>query len=65
MLKLIKATPARQITQGQVRKHNSGVYVTDIPYDPINQCAAIEYEEAENLEIIKTSNITILYYIIM
>jgi hypothetical protein len=23
------------------------VYVTDIPYDPVNQCAAIDYESAE------------------
>jgi hypothetical protein len=23
------------------------VYITDIPYDPINECAAIDYEEAE------------------
>lgn len=48
VLKLISAIPARQITQGEVRKHNSGVYVTSIPYDPVNQCAAIDYEEAEN-----------------
>lgn len=47
VLKLIQHTPARQEVQGQVRKHNSGVYVTDIPYDPINQCAAIDYESAE------------------
>jgi len=47
VLELIKAVPARQNHQGQIRKHNSGVYVTDIPYDPINQCAAITYEEAE------------------
>ena len=47
VLELIKAVPARQNHQGQIRKHNSGVYVTDIPYDPINQCAAINYEEAE------------------
>jgi hypothetical protein len=47
VLKLIQAIPARQLHQGQVRKHNSGVYVTDIPYDPMNQCAAIDYEEAE------------------
>ena len=47
LLKLIQATSARQLHQGQVRKHNSGVYVTDIPYDPINECAAIDYEEAE------------------
>jgi uncharacterized protein YkuJ len=47
LLGLIQAIPARQLHQGQVRKHNSGVYVTDIPYDPINECAAINYEEAE------------------
>jgi hypothetical protein len=47
VLKLISAIPARQNHQGQVRKHNSGVYITDIPYDPVNQCAAIDYEEAE------------------
>jgi len=48
VLKLIDAIPARQLYQGQVRRHNSGVYVTDIPYDPVNGCAAIDYEEAEN-----------------
>lgn len=48
VLKLIDYTAARQITQGQVRHHNSGVYVTDIPYDPINNCAAIDYETAED-----------------
>ncbi len=48
LLKLIRAIPARQLHQGQVRRHNSGVYVTDIPYDPINECAAIDYETAES-----------------
>ena len=47
VLKLIQHTPARQEVQGQVRRHNSGVYVTDIPYDPINKCAALDYDEAE------------------
>jgi hypothetical protein len=47
ILNLIPHTPARQLHQGQIRRHNSGVYVTDIPYDPVNQCAAIDYESAE------------------
>jgi hypothetical protein len=47
VLKLIQHTSAQQLHQGQVRKHNSGLYVTDIPYDPVNQCAAIDYETAE------------------
>jgi hypothetical protein len=48
LLQLIQVVPARQNHQNQVRRHNSGIYVTDIPYDPINECAAITYEEAES-----------------
>jgi len=48
LLQLIPHTPARQTPDGHVRRHNSGVYVTDIPYDPVNQCAAIDYETAES-----------------
>jgi len=44
VLQLIQHVPARQ---SNGRKHNSGIYVTDIPSDPVNQCAAIDYEEAE------------------
>jgi hypothetical protein len=47
ILSLIRHTPARHTVQGQTRRHNSGVYVTDIPQDPVNGCAAIDYEEAE------------------
>ena len=47
LLKLIQHIPARQLHQGLVRKHNSGVYVTDIPFDPVNSCASVDYEEAE------------------
>jgi hypothetical protein len=47
VLKLIQHTAARQLHQGQVRKHNSGIYVTDIPKDTPNGCAAIDYESAE------------------
>ena len=47
VLKLIQHTAARQLHQGQVRKHNSGIYITDIPQDIPNGCAAIDYESAE------------------
>ena len=46
-LSLIEHVPARQVTDDQIRRHNSGVYVTDIPYDPVYGCAAIDYETAE------------------
>jgi len=48
VLKLIQHTPARQTVDGRVRRHNSGVYVTDIPWDPVNECAAIDYQTAES-----------------
>jgi len=44
VLKLIKYTPARQ---SNGRRHNSGIYVTNIPRDPVNNCAALDYETAE------------------
>ena len=47
LLKLIQHVPARQIVNGKVRKHNSGVYLTDIPRDPVHNCAAIDYSTAE------------------
>jgi len=62
LLKLIKAVPARQEHQGQVRRHNSGVYVTDIPYDPINECAAIDYETAEQLGYFKIDLLNMSVY---
>jgi hypothetical protein len=62
VLKLIQHIPARQLHQGQVRKHNSGVYVTDIPYDPVNNCAAIEYETAEQLGYFKIDFLNMSVY---
>jgi len=47
VLDLIQAVPARMETAGTVRRHNSGVYVVDIPRDPVNGCAALDYHEAE------------------
>jgi len=44
VLKLIQHVPARQ---SNGRRHNSGIYVTDIPRDPIADCAALDYETAE------------------
>jgi len=62
LLKLIQATPARQMHQGKVRRHNSGVYVTDIPYDPVNGCAAIDYNQAEQLGYFKIDLLNMSVY---
>jgi len=62
ILKLIDTVPARQLHQGQVRRHNSGVYVTDIPYDPVYQCAAIDYETAEQRGYFKIDFLNMTVY---
>jgi hypothetical protein len=62
LLKLIQVTPARQLHQGQVRRHNSGVYPTDIPYDPVNECASIDYEQAEEIGYFKIDLLNMSVY---
>ena len=44
VLALISHTAARQ---SNGRRHNSGIYVTEIPRDPVNGCSALDYETAE------------------
>lgn len=44
VLRLIQHVPAR-LPNG--RRHNSGIYVTEIPRDPVAGCAAIDHETAE------------------
>jgi hypothetical protein len=62
LLKLIQATPARQHVNRQIRRHASGVYVTDIPRDTVNQCAAIDYETAEQLGYFKIDLLNMSVY---
>ena len=62
LLELILHVPARQTVQEQVRRHNSGVYVTDIPLDPVNRCAAIDYEQAEQLGYFKIDFLNMSVY---
>lgn len=47
LLALIPHIRARHTSGHQSVLHNTGIYATDIPYDPINDCAAIDYQSAE------------------
>lgn len=62
VLALIRVTAARQENNEQVRRHNSGVYITDIPYDPIHDCASIDYREAESLGYFKIDLLNMSVY---
>lgn len=62
VLALIRHVPARQVTDGQARRHNSGVYVTDIPRDPVLDCAAIDYQTAEERGYFKIDFLNMTVY---
>ena len=47
VLKEFHHIPASINKNGVYTKHNSGVYVHSIPYDPVTNLASIEYKEAE------------------
>ena len=62
ILKLIRHTPAMQINDGNVRRHNSGVYVTDVPYNPLTETASIDYQEAEDRGYFKIDFLNVNVY---
>ena len=47
-LSIIKHIPASRIENGEYKKHSTGVYLNDIPVDPVNNFSSIDYEQAEN-----------------
>lgn len=48
ILEKICHIPASIKKNGVYTKHNSGVYVSKIPYDPVSNLSSIEYKEAED-----------------
>ena len=48
LLKKLKHIPASIINNGEIKKHNTGVYFTDIPTHPFTNSANIDYKEAED-----------------
>jgi hypothetical protein len=61
LLSLINHTVA-SIRKSEIRKHNTGIYVTDIPYDPIHDTASIDYEIAEERGYIKIDLLNVHVY---
>jgi hypothetical protein len=46
-------TPASRVQNDLMVKHNTGVYVTDIPSDPVSKLSSIEYQAAEDRGYVK------------
>jgi len=61
LLSQIKHTTA-SIRKTEIKKHNTGIYVTEIPYDPINEMSALDYELAEERGYLKLDILNVHLY---
>lgn len=62
LLAVIKHIPASMRNVNPARKHPTGVYITDIPYDPINDMAALHYSDAEKRGYFKLDLLNVHVY---
>ena len=62
LLELIKHIPASIRKKNIVKKHPTGVYVTEIPYDPINNMSSVDYEVAEERGYFKLDLLNVHLY---
>lgn len=62
LLKLIKHVPAAMRKVSPMRRHSTGVHITEVPYDPVNDMAAIDYKEAEQRGYFKLDLLNIHVY---
>ena len=53
---------ASRIQDGEFKKHNSGVYVTQIPHNPFNNLSTIPFKEANDRGYIKIDLLNVSIY---
>ena len=62
LLAVIKHIPAAMRNVDPIRKHPSGVYITDIPYDPVHDMSSLDYSEAESRGYFKLDILNVHVY---
>jgi hypothetical protein len=62
ILEHIQHIPASMRNVKPIRKHATGIYVTDIPYDSMNDMANIDYTVAEERGYIKLDLLNVFVY---
>lgn len=62
VLQHIKHIPASMRKVNPIRKHATGVHITDIPYDPVYDMASLDYEEAESRGYFKLDLLNVHVY---
>lgn len=61
-LSVLKHTPAGIIRDGKLVKHNTGIYVTDIPVDPVAGVASLDFNAAEDRGYVKLDFLNVSIY---
>jgi hypothetical protein len=62
ILQHLDYTSAMMIVDDKPRRHNTGIYATDIPYDPRYNLSAIEYQTAEQRGYVKLDFLNVNLY---
>jgi len=62
VLEHIEYTSAAMRKVNPIRKHATGIYVTDVPYDSINDMANLDYQEAEKRGYVKLDFLNVHVY---
>ena len=62
IIKLLDVTPASIQRDGQLVKHNTGVYATDIPVDPFTGQASLDHNAAEDRGYVKLDFLNVNLY---
>lgn len=61
-LALLNHTPASILRDGKLVKHNTGIYVTDIPTDPFANMASLDHKVAEDRGYTKLDFLNVSLY---
>ena len=61
-LKCFKHIRASRVENGNRVKHNTGVYMNEVPYDPMLDLASVDYKEAEEYGYFKLDFLNVSIY---
>ena len=62
VIKLLDVTPASIVRDGQLVKHNTGVYATEVPVDPFTGQASLDHNLAEDRGYVKLDFLNVNLY---
>jgi len=61
-LAVLKHTPASIVRNGELVRHNTGVYATDVPVDPATGQCALDYQVTESRGYVKLDFLNVSVY---